>query len=83
MDIHGMIKDLKGKVARGETKAADMDTLNDIEKYITELEKKTEMLVDPAILESFEEMIPAGVVIQQANIYIGPRNTPQVSASEK
>ena len=32
MDIHGMIKDLKGKVARGETNAADMDALNDIEK---------------------------------------------------
>lgn len=80
MNVYESIEKLKSHIASGKSENKDIDTLNEIKAYIVELEEKVKMTPEPALLESFEEMIPGNVVIQNATIYIG--TTPAPSARE-
>ena len=71
MNVHESINRIKSHIITGKAETKDIDVLNEIEAYIVEMEKKTKMVPEPALLESFEEMVPGNVVIQSATIYIG------------
>lgn len=76
MNVYESIEKLKSHIASGKSENKDIDTLNEIKAYIVELEEKVKMTPEPALLESFEEMIPGNVVIQNATIYIGTNPAP-------
>lgn len=71
MNVYERIEKIKSHIVSGKTENKDIDMLNEIREYVTELEEKTKMTPEPALLESFDEMVPGNVVIQNATIYIG------------
>lgn len=71
MNVYESIEKIKSHIVSGKSENKDIDALNEIKAYIVELEEKVKMTPEPALLESFEEMIPGNVVIQNATIYIG------------
>lgn len=71
MNVYESIEKIKSHIITGKAENKDIDVLNEIKAHIMELEEKAKMVPEPALLESFEEMIPGNVVIQNATIYIG------------
>lgn len=71
MNIHESINRIKSHIITGKAETKDIDVLNELEMYIRDLEEKVKMVPEPALLESFDEMVPGNVVIQNATIYIG------------
>ena len=67
--IHDNIKYLKHRIATENMTTKDIDIVNEIERYIKELEE-SRIVAEPALLETFDEMVPGNVVIQNASIYI-------------
>lgn len=71
MNVYESIEKIKSHIITGKAETKDIDVLNELEKYIRDLEEKVKMVPEPALLESFDEMVPGNVVIQNATIYIG------------
>ena len=74
-NIHAEIDRLKHRVATENISMKDIDILNMIDEYIKELEEKR-IIAENSLNESFEEMIPGNVVIQNATIFIGTSSPP-------
>lgn len=76
--INETIKELKEAIAKGATRLEDIDKLNDISKYIEDLEKKLEKL-PAAILDESEEAMkilesPEGIAAADVLVNIGEIN---------
>ena len=71
MNVYESIEKIKSHIVSGKNENKDIDALNEIKAYIMDLEEKAKMVPEPALLESFDEMVPGNVVIQNATIYIG------------
>lgn len=71
MNVYESIEKIKSHIVTGRAEIKDIDVLNELKTYISDLEEKVKMVPEPALLESFDEMVPGNVVIQNATIYIG------------
>lgn len=70
-NIHETIERLKRKIAASNMDMKEIDRLNEVDAYIKRLEEQIAALPEAALCETFDEMIPANVVIQNATIYVG------------
>lgn len=70
-NIHETIERLKRKIAASNMDMKEIDRMNEVDAYIKQLEEKIATMPEHALLETFDEMIPANVVIQNATIYVG------------
>lgn len=71
MNVYENIEKIKSHIITGRAETKDIDVLNELKTYIRDLEEKVKMVPEPVLLESFDEMVPGNVVIQNATIYIG------------
>lgn len=81
-NIHEIIERLKRKIAASNMDMKEIDRLNEVDAYINQLEEKITALPESALLETFDEMIPANVIIQNATIYVGNGTPPALAPYE-
>ena len=71
-----IIERIKQEIVRSNIDNKYIDELNEVQKYIEDLEKKIQEKPEIALEESMRDGIPYTVYIEHANIQIGMKEKP-------
>lgn len=75
------IKKLKEKMIKAGMSTQSVDVMNELEKYMKELERRVEQQPQREVNESLEEIAGANIIVQNVNIFIGD-TPPRTELSE-